>query len=987
MDNRAAPGPSVILPCADWAQALDRVAQFFATPADPFVTDTLVVPSFGHGRYIAQHIGLIAGVSAGIAMLTPAQLSRRLLSDQTARQWGGTGFVLAIAEELGATLDFAQHGANLLRSYMHRCPAMLEAWINGTDTGPEGTPLPASQIWQPQLWRNLQQRLGPWPHPTVAQLQGMLSDTGGRLAALLVAPPPPAERLLVDALLQSGAPVWALRTGPDDAWPRYSSAWPAGWPLAGAVAGPATLLGVVKSQLATGQKTSVARVADASIRIHASHGPNRQVQVLRDVLCSIFDEISDLEPRDVLVLCPDIDRYAPLLDAAFDQASSHPAGRLRLRAPRRDVNGLVQGLIDALALGDSRATADDMLAWCRRPGVALRFQLTPDDLDRLEALIAQSGVVWGLDAAQRAQAGLAVRDGTWLDGVQRLVLALATDNVLTGAVPAAGVRSEDADVIGALSELVSRLRRALLESSTPAPLRIWAGRLQQMTGDLFAVDSDTAWCLEQLNATLADWAGQPSDVALTHDEVASLLGPLSSRFARSTEGNGSLTVHRLGELQGVGFRVVCVLGLDDARFPVRGEMLADDLLAGSPENARQRSRTQLRDALMAASDAFVVITQGADERTGGVLPAPVTILDLLSLCAVPGPAGEWLPGPVDGASLVHRHSLQPYAWAEFATDGDRPPSSYDQRALLSARRLAEPPPKPALPAWHQFAATPGTNSTLSLDDVESCLDNPARFLLRQACGLTLADAPQPGDGQLPTGLDSLGRWSLGQALYDDIVAGTSPAEAQARALATPGCPPGRLGAASVAPLLCQAQELATAVLACGGIDDARAIGLEFGGVRLGGTVALRGGTVVVARFGRLKPQQLVTCWVRLLALASSGTEHLVGHVIASTGHRLLEAPAPARARVLLGQIAELAARGAHELVPLPVDTSAALMGVLDGSPDGAGEVFAGRFGEGKHPAWRMLLGEPSLTALQRVGPPSLGELSALLWLPIIAGLK
>jgi len=622
-----------------------------------------------------------------------------------------------------------------------------------------------------------------------------------------------------------------------------------------------------------------------------------------------------------------------------------------------------------------------------------RFRLSPDDLDRLEDLVAQSGVIWGLDTAQRTDAGVPVRDGTWLDGVQRLVLALASDDVLThntDTVPADGVRSEDADLIGVLAELVSRLRRAVLESSAPAPLRVWASRLNQMAGDLFATDADSAWCWEQLNATLSDWAAQPSDVLLSRDDAAFLLSPVSSRSARSTDGNGSLTVHRLGDLQGVGFRVVCVLGLDDARFPARVTMLADDLLAtadtGASPNIRQRSRTQLRDALMAASDAFVVITQGTDERTGATLPAPVAILDLLSLCAVPGPAGLWHPDQVDGVSLVRRHTLQPYAWAEFATDGDRPPASYDQRALLSARRLGEPPPKAPLPAWHQFAGLPATVCALSLDDVESCLANPARFLLRQACGLTLADAPHTGDGQLPIGFDSLGRWSAGQALYEYIVAGASPEDAQCRVLAFPGCPPGRLGVTGIAPMLGQAKDLAAAVANCGVIDDAAAIDLELSGVRLSGTVALRGGSVVVARFGRLKPLQLATCWVRLLAVAASGKEPITGHVIASSGHRLLVAPSKERALLLLGQIVELVARGTHELVPLPIDTSAALMGVLESSPDAVAEAFTGRFGEGKHPAWRMLLGEPSLASLQRVGPPSLSELSAWLWRPIIAGL-
>jgi hypothetical protein len=107
----------------------------------------------------------------------------------------------------------------------------------------------------------------------------------------------------------------------------------------------------------------------------------------------------------------------------------------------------------------------------------------------------------------------------------------------------------------------------------------------------------------------------------------------------------------------------------------------------------------------------------------------------------------------------------------------------------------------------------------------------------------------------------------------------------------------------------------------------------------------------------------------------------------------------------LGDIVALVGEAATRLVPLPIGASAALIGVLEPrftSPDSSGadptrhkadrehraaDAFNGRFGEGKHPAWRALLGEPSLAALRRVGPPGLDELSAWFWQPIAAALQ
>ena len=53
------------------------------------------------------------------------------------------------------------------------------------------------------------------------------------------------------------------------------------------------------------------------MQVHACHGPARQVEVLREVLLGLLADDPTLEPRDILVMCPDIEAYAPLVAAAF----------------------------------------------------------------------------------------------------------------------------------------------------------------------------------------------------------------------------------------------------------------------------------------------------------------------------------------------------------------------------------------------------------------------------------------------------------------------------------------------------------------------------------------------------------------------------------------------------------------------------------------------------------------------------------------------
>ena len=57
--------------------------------------------------------------------------------------------------------------------------------------------------------------------------------------------------------------------------------------------------------------------ADRSIQVHACHGRARQVEVLRDAILHMLADDPTLEPRDVIVMCPDIETFAPLIHATF----------------------------------------------------------------------------------------------------------------------------------------------------------------------------------------------------------------------------------------------------------------------------------------------------------------------------------------------------------------------------------------------------------------------------------------------------------------------------------------------------------------------------------------------------------------------------------------------------------------------------------------------------------------------------------------------
>ena len=113
---------------------------------------------------------------------------------------------------------------------------------------------------------------------------------------------------------------------------------------------------------------------DRSIQVHVCHGPMREVEVLYDQLLWLFEQHPDLTPADVVVMTPDIDAYAPAIEAVFGGA----AGPRRIpftiadRSLRAD-SPLVEAFLGLLDLPDSRYDADRLLTLLEAPAVHGRF--------------------------------------------------------------------------------------------------------------------------------------------------------------------------------------------------------------------------------------------------------------------------------------------------------------------------------------------------------------------------------------------------------------------------------------------------------------------------------------------------------------------------------------------------------------------------------------------------------------------------------------
>ena len=940
--------------------------------------------------------------------------------------------------------------AELYRSYgLHR-PQLLRDWAVGSDTDGDG-PLPDDLRWQAELWRRLRARLGPSPAERLEQACAALVDEPARSALperlSLFGPTrlPTAHLQVLEALarhrevhlwLAHPSPaLWRALEGRTATRRRAdTTATLARHPLLrsmtrevrelqlrlpaavdvhhGGAPRPATLLGRLQDDLRDDRPPAAGAAADGTLVVHACHGPARQVEVLREVLLRLFQDDPTLEPRDVLVLCPDVETFAPLVQAAFGgagaddgagaQVPAHPGHRLRVRLADRSLrrtNPLLDTVATLLELAGSRVTASQVLDLAATPGVRRRFGFDDEQLERVRDWVARSGVRWGLDAAGRRPYGLAgVPHNTWRTGLDRLLLGVTTaedEPVWLGlALPLDDVDSSDTALAGRLAELLDRLEDVLGRLTGERPAQEWVAALLHGLDLLTATAVDDAWQLEQARRELAEAAeGAESEVGLS-DVRAALAGRLRGRPTRANFRTGTLTVCTMVPMRSVPHRVVALLGLDDGVFPRAGGVDGDDVLARDPcvgeRDVRAEDRQLLLDAVLSAGDRLVVLHTGADPVSGAARPPAVPVGELLDVA-------EAMTG--SRADLVVRHPLQPHDARQFT--GGRP-FSFDPVNLAGARRAGRP-----ADAEPVRSALPERLGPVALDDLVRFVEHPVRAYAQQRLRLTLPGEDDEVEDALAVALDGLQEWAVGERMLAAALRGTEPADARRAEWLRGTLPPGPLGAAvltrveqRVGPLV----EASAPLLA----PPARAVDVRVdlgGGRLLTGTVdGVRGDAVVTVSCSTLAPKHRLRAWVLALALAAGGE----GERAVTVGRRGMRAvtstvTAPPHARALLAALVDLHDRGLREPLPLASATSAAYAAARVGHDSveqalesARREWEGGRFpgeDEDRHHRWafggvapleRLTAAAARPAEHEPDEPTRFGALAVRLWTPLLA---
>ncbi|NLI47535.1 MAG: exodeoxyribonuclease V subunit gamma [Acidobacteria bacterium] len=680
---------------------------------------------------------------------------------------------------------------------------------------------------------------------------------------------------------------------------------------------------------------------DRSIRVVSCHSLMREAEVLHDHLLDCFATLPDLAPGDILVLAPDIETYAPYLRAVFD---SVPPGRripytITDRSPRRE-SPVAEAFLTLLRLADSRFTAPDVLALLEFVPVRERFALTADDLERIRGWLVGANIRWGLDGPSKERLGLPPEPThTWRAGLDRLLLGYAlppeADALFGGIAPAAGVEGDGAAVLGRLAELVAAFGRLARTLDGSVTRREWARRLAVLLDEFFVRSEDVDRETECLLAAIHDLGELPGlgdegpayGLDAVRHSLEETLGQPAVEFGFLT---GRVTCCSMVPMRSIPFRVIALLGLNDAEFPRQAPECGFDLMRREhrilDRSRRDEDRYLFLESLLSARDVFYISYIGRHARDNSALQPAVVVSQLIDYIdqgyRFPDAGRQQAPGdepPVP--RLVVEHPLQPFSERYFTGPPGGALFTFSEAAAQAAGRGPAAAPAvpsrlpPAGPEWRVM--TPG--------QLTEFFRNPAKFLLVNRLQARFEREEAEPSGEEPFALDSLAKYCLKDAVLTGLAIGADPGPTRARLQAAGELPPGTAGQVAFAELWREAVAIRERVAQAQGDAETESMAVELalpgpdGPLTIRGAVGgVSGGTLLRVRPGAIRAVDRLSLWVELLLLSAAHPDRVSRGVFIGMKKKDVDhwsiAPIPDPAAVL-ARLLEVFWEGVHGFIP------------------------------------------------------------------------
>lgn len=488
-------------------------------------------------------------------------------------------------------------------------------------------------------------------------------------------------------------------------------------------------------------------VLDNSIQVHSCHSPLREIEVLQDSLLAFIEDNPDVRPDDILVMIPDIESYAPFIQAVFSVPPDDPRWLPFTIADKGILHesSLIETFLKLLDLTGSRFGVSRVLDVLDSDTVQSKFSLSEEDLELIHGWIRETGIRWGIDAQNKEILDLpAYPWNTWRAGLDRMLLGYALpasheDELFMGIVPFQEIEGGNAEILGRFLQFTETLFHSMAILEGLKTLCEWEDSLHKILETFFSDDEAYIRDMQAIRhvvqelQNIATCSGFTEKIGL--DVIKAWLRQnLKERGFGTGFLTGGVTFCTILPMRSIPFKHICLIGMNDDSYPRKSFKLGFDLMAASlrigDRSRRMDDRYLFLEAILSARQKLSISYVGQSMKDNSPRPPSVLVSELLDYIE------EGFGKHIRDAVVV-RHRLQAFSPAYFSDSRKLFTYSTDN---LRAAQSAVSGHKEKTPYIVSGLFEAGDEwKTIELESFCQFFSNPAKFLLRHRLGVTLSD--------------------------------------------------------------------------------------------------------------------------------------------------------------------------------------------------------------------------------------------------------
>ncbi|MFT6986369.1 MAG: exodeoxyribonuclease V gamma subunit [Psychromonas sp.] len=383
---------------------------------------------------------------------------------------------------------------------------------------------------------------------------------------------------------------------------------------------------------------------DQSLSVHLAHSVMREVEILHDNLLAMFASDKALTPKDIIVMVPNIDSYAPYLKAVFSSVEKNcyiPFSISDVSAQQE--NPILVSFLQLLNLNQSRYTREDIFALLEVPAILQRFQLNQDDFVLLQKWINESGIRWGLDEKSATQWNLPeLPQNSWIFGLKRMLLGYAmSDLMFADIAPYDEVQGLQGELLGRFIDFIDALIELETDLKQEYTAPQWQAFVYRLIDTFYLEDDDTSPVLTMIRDQLDNLVIHTQQAQFTQPiSLFVLIEHLENHLANQSSSQrfltGQVNFCTLMPMRSIPFKVVCLLGMNDGQYPRNIVPMGFDLMVGHRQRGdrsrREEDRYLFLEALLSAQDRLYISYIGRNINDNSEKTASVLVSELLNYC-------------------------------------------------------------------------------------------------------------------------------------------------------------------------------------------------------------------------------------------------------------------------------------------------------------------------------------------------------------------